>query len=181
MLCYLTDTDASNGALRVLPRSHLRSVAVHAALPEAHGDGSAALDPSHVAMRDQPDQVTLGLRAGDAAVLDYRLLHSTHPNDSGVRRDCVLLSFAPSWAGLPADIRGHLISHPSLPSRDADPSMVGPLASLLPRYDGPRRDLELNRNGPVGLCHRPVVIWLPCTARRGLVAGGIRVWVGPRG
>ena len=148
VLCYLTDTDAANGALRVLPGSHLRSAAVHAALPEAHGDSSAALDPSHVTMRDQPGQLTLGLRAGDAAVLDYRLLHSTHPNGSPLRRDCVLLSFAPSWSSLPSDIRGHLISHPSLPSREADPSLFGALARLLPSYDGPRRDLELNRNAP---------------------------------
>jgi hypothetical protein len=33
-----------------------------------------------VAMRDHPNQVTLSVRAGDAVVTDYRLLHGTHAN-----------------------------------------------------------------------------------------------------
>jgi hypothetical protein len=148
LLCYLCDTDSGNGALRVIPGSHLRSVPVHAALPEAHGEGTTALDPDHEAMRDQPGQVSLGLRAGDAAVLDYRLLHGTHANRSHLRRDCVLLNFAPSWATLPADIRAHLISHPALPGPDEGPPDRRELAGLIPTYDGPRRDLPLNRNAP---------------------------------
>ncbi len=149
LLCYLSDTDSGNGALRVLPRSQRESVPVHAVLPEAHSDDSTALDPSHAAMTDQPGQVTLDLRAGDAAVLDYRLLHGTHANGSQLRRDCILLTFAPCWAGLPADIRGHLISHPALPMPGESPPES--LAALLPSYDGPCIDLPLNRNAPADL------------------------------
>jgi ectoine hydroxylase-related dioxygenase (phytanoyl-CoA dioxygenase family) len=117
LLVYLSDTDERTGALRVLPGSH----------------------------RGRPGRpMTLSLRAGDAVVLDYRLLHGTHPNHAATRRDAVLLSFAPDWAALPTDIRGHLISHLAQPGEheSADGS---PVAPLLPRYDGPRRDLSLNR------------------------------------
>lgn len=148
LLCYLTDTDTRHGALRVLPGSHARSAPVHAALPEAHRDPSTALDPRHKAMSDLPDQVTLALRAGDAVVLDYRLLHGTHANASPRRRDCLLMSFAPCWGEVPSDIRSHLISHPALPTSDEAPPSTGWAARLLPTYDGPRRDLELNRNAP---------------------------------
>ena len=92
---------------------------------------------------------TVAARAGDAVALDYRTEHGTHPNDAGHRRDAVLLSFAPHWAALPADIRGHLIGHLALPTAGEDPSgrAVGP---LLPHFDGPRADLPLNRTPPAG-------------------------------
>ena len=117
LLVYLSETDERTGALRVLPGSH------QGAPREA---------------------VTLSARAGDAVVLDYRLLHGTHPNAAGARRDAVLLSFTPCWAQLPADIRGHLISHLALPTA-GESAAASPVAPLLPRFDGPRRDLPLNR------------------------------------
>lgn len=149
LLCYLTETDDRHGALRVLPGSHPRSAPVHAALPEAHSEASTALDPKHVVMSDQPGQVTLALRAGDAVVLDYRLLHGTCANAGPHRRDCLLMSFAPCWRELRPDIRGHLISHPALPTGDEAPPAGGWAARLLPTHNGPRRDLALNRNAPV--------------------------------
>lgn len=148
VLCYLSDTDSSTGALRVLPGSHLRSVAMHAVLPTAHRDTSTASDPAHVAMADQPGQITLELRAGDAVVTDYRLLHGTHANSADHRRDAVLLSFTPSWSGLPADVRSHLIRHPALPRDDEPRPRAGWMATLLPAYTGPRQDLPLNRDAP---------------------------------
>lgn len=146
-LCYLEDTDEHNGALRLLPGSHLQSSPIHAVLPEAHGHTAEEIEPGHIALSDLSGQVTLRLNAGDAAVIDYRLLHGTHGNASGVRRDCVLLSFAPSWSGLPDDIRAHLIDHPAQPSEAEDTSM-SLLARLLPVFHGPRRTLALNRNAP---------------------------------
>jgi hypothetical protein len=113
VLAYLTDTDEHNAALRVRPGSHR----------------GAATEPR-----------TLPLRAGDAAVIDYRLEHGTHANATTTRRDCLILNFAPAWSTLPHDIRGHLIQHPALPAT--------PAASWLPRYDGPRADLPLNRTQP---------------------------------
>jgi hypothetical protein len=145
LLCYLTATDADNGALRVLPGSHLKSTPLHAALPEAHAS-SRPPSPDHEAMRAHPEQVTLALGAGDAAVIDYRLLHGTHPNRSDSRRDCVLLSFTPSWGDLHPEVRGHLIRHSAQPTGAERPS--GRMASLLPAFAGDPRDLPLNRVPP---------------------------------
>ena len=147
-LCYLADTDTHNGALRVLPGSHLRSVPIHAVLPEAHDEAASVLEAENIAMTDVPGQVTLELKAGDAAVIDYRLLHGTHKNASSTRRDCILLSFAPSWRRLPDDIKAHLIQHPAQPSKIELPQVSTMISRILPTFNGARRSLTLNRNAP---------------------------------
>jgi ectoine hydroxylase-related dioxygenase (phytanoyl-CoA dioxygenase family) len=131
----------------VLPGSHRRSVPLHAALPEAHARGPA-LGHDHAALSDHREQVTLSAQAGDAIVLDYRLLHGTHANASGEPRDCVLLSFTPSWRELPTDIRAHLVQHLAQPNRDERPGLTRFPVELLPSFDGPRADLELNLTAP---------------------------------
>ena len=148
LLLYLGDTDRMNGALRVLPGSHRRSAPIHALLPEAHGSHADRLDPGHPALADLPGQETPPLRAGDAAVLDYRLLHGTHANASRLRRDALLLTFTPSWRDLPEDVRGHLIDHPALPTEHEAPLTCSWGARLLPRFDGRRTTLPVNRNAP---------------------------------
>jgi hypothetical protein len=148
LLCYLSDTSAETGALRVLPGSHRRSVALHAALPEAHAHEADGVPTHHPAIRDHEEQVTIAARAGDAVLLDYRLLHGTHPNRCRERRECVLLSFAPSWRRLPDDVRAHLIQHPALPDRAERGALADGSTELLPRYDGTPRDLRLNRTAP---------------------------------
>ena len=148
LLCYLDDTTAANGALRVLPGTHHRSLPLHELLPAAHARDADALDAHDAAMRDQPGQRTLDVRAGDAVVTDYRLLHGTHANTTAARRDCVLLSFAPSWRELPEELRAHLIRHPALPARSERAARRGPGARLLPDFAGAPRDLTLNRVAP---------------------------------
>src|SRR3954463_3355923 len=71
LLCYLSPTTTTTAALRVVPGSH------HRAMPAAEAP---------------PDAKTLALNAGDAVLIDYRLLHGTHPNAGHVRRDCVILN-----------------------------------------------------------------------------------------
>jgi hypothetical protein len=148
VLCYLTDTTVHNAALRVLPGTHHHSVALHPALPEAHTREAGDLDPDDPAMRDHPDQITLEVEAGDAVITDYRLLHGTHPNTSRERRDCLLLTFTPSWRHLPADIRAHLVRHPALPTAADQPAASGWPVAMLPTYAGQPRDLRLNRVAP---------------------------------
>ena len=148
VLIYLSDTDPAKGALRLLPGSHQRSVPLHAALPGAHRRPEA-VRPDDEVMQDQSDQTTLALGAGDAAVIDYRLLHGTHANESGVRRDCLVFNFAPEWSALPRELKAHLIRHPALPSaeeRDRAPSW---LREVLPTFAGTPRDLDLQRDAPV--------------------------------
>jgi ectoine hydroxylase-related dioxygenase (phytanoyl-CoA dioxygenase family) len=146
ILCYLSDTDHDSAALRVLPGTHHRSVALHADLPEAHGRQADQLDATHPAMSDHPEQLTLACHAGDAVALDYRLLHGTHPNRSRARRDALILTFAPDWRTLPDDIRAHLIRHPALPGPGEQTTPE--LAVGLPDYAGRPRDLTLRREAP---------------------------------
>lgn len=149
VLCYLSDTDAGNGALRVIPGSHHASSSIHALLPEPHGDHANALDHSHPAMADDPGQATLALRAGDAVVIDYRLLHGTHANETSLRRDCILLSFIPEWNTLPSELKAHLISHPALPNHsEREPLLASSYARMLPVFDGPSASLAVNRIPP---------------------------------
>lgn len=144
VLCYLDGTAVGNGALRVVPGSHRRSLPLHAVLPETHACGH--LDPQHPAMTDHPDQITFEANPGDAIVIDYRLLHGTHPNTESNRRDCLILNFAPWWHRLPADIRAHPIRHPAQPSQDEKPEPA--LLRLLPSFAGRPRDLPLSRDAP---------------------------------
>src|SRR5262245_53273089 len=74
VLCYLTPTDRERGALRLLPGSHRRSVPIHASLAaEQSSTPDDILDPGGVAWSDQPGQVTVEARPGDAVAMDYRL------------------------------------------------------------------------------------------------------------
>ncbi len=114
VLIYLSETSPRSAALRVKPGTH-------------HGRATGG-------------SVTLGVQAGGAVACDYRVLHGTHPNKTGARRDCLILNFAPSWSSLPDEIRAHLIRHPCLPVDGDD--------DLLPHYDGERRDLPLSRVAP---------------------------------
>ncbi len=149
MLCYLDDTAACNGALRVLPGSHHSSAPVHRELPEPHGEIANALPHDHVALADLPEQATLAVSAGDAVVLDYRLLHGTHANETATRRDGILLSFVPDWDALPAEIQAHLIVHPALPTaEEAMRCAASGYAHLMPRFDGVPQSLSINRLAP---------------------------------
>src|SRR5438874_6877687 len=148
LLCYLTATDVQNGALRILPGSHHRSSAIHACLPQTNAHGTTDIEPSHIAMSDRADQLTLGLNAGDAVAIDYRLLHGTHGNVFDARRDCIILNFAPSWRDLPSGIKGHLVSHPALPATKEYPALAAWASELLPRFIGEWRDLPVSRMEP---------------------------------
>jgi ectoine hydroxylase-related dioxygenase (phytanoyl-CoA dioxygenase family) len=149
LLCYLGATDPMSGALRVLPGSHHKSLPLHARLPEAHGDDANALSSAHPAMSDYPGQVTVEARPGDAVVIDYRLLHGTHPNTGPSRRDCILLSFVPDWAALPADIKAHLAMHPALPAEaELDRAALPAHGHLLPQFSGKAKSLAVSRIAP---------------------------------
>jgi ectoine hydroxylase-related dioxygenase (phytanoyl-CoA dioxygenase family) len=148
LMCYLTSTTEQNGALRVLPRSHHNRTDLHACIPEVHTDAANESKQGQIAMSNHNDQITLNLNAGDAVALDYRLLHGTHANTTAIRRDCIILTFTPSWKELPEDIRGHLINHHALPLDTEFPDKKMYPIQLLPTFVGQRKDLEVNRIPP---------------------------------
>ena len=155
VLCYLTDTTTDTGALRLLPGTHLRSIPLHGDLPAAYADPSTPDDASNPAMADHKAQVTVEARAGDAAILDYRLLHGTHPNRASRARTCLILNFAPDWAGLPADVQAHLARGLALPT-DAErlsPALERLRHLLPPPADPSLPDLQLSREAPSHFTH----------------------------
>jgi hypothetical protein len=149
VLCYLGDTNRENGALRVLPRSHHASMPLHRYLPEPHSEAAKTLPPEHPAVSDTDGQVTLALDAGDAVVMDYRLLHGTHSNATTQRRDAVLFSFVPGWRMLPRAVQAHLADHPALPGATELASAAGCYYSaLLPVFDGVPASLCIKQTPP---------------------------------
>src|SRR5215510_3272955 len=77
VLYYLDDTNERSGALRVLAGSHHATTPIHSELPPPDDVDASGLPADHPAMGNFPGQRTLSVRAGDAVVLDYRLLHGT--------------------------------------------------------------------------------------------------------
>ncbi|TKR30157.1 phytanoyl-CoA dioxygenase family protein [Luteimonas gilva] len=131
--CYLSATDAGNGALRIVPGSHRRRMPAHDRVRGLETDA------------DLPEQITIAAEPGDAVAMDYRLLHATHANATDRSRNAILLNFAPHWSTLPSELRSHLIQHPALPQRRER----APAAShWLPTFSGRRRSLRLDREVP---------------------------------
>lgn len=92
--CPLTDTDARNGALRVLPGSHrvLRAVRCSPMPP------TGCESPGWKVGWEEMEPVEM--RAGQALVFDHALLHSSGPNLSGSPRHAVAVAFKPRAADL---------------------------------------------------------------------------------
>lgn len=92
--CPLVDTDANNGALRVLPGSHRVLDAIRCSPMPPAGCES----PGWQVRWDEMDPVEV--RAGQALVFDHALLHSSGPNFSDVVRPAVAVAFKPKEAPL---------------------------------------------------------------------------------
>jgi Phytanoyl-CoA dioxygenase (PhyH) len=120
LLVYLDRTTPENGAIRVIPGSHLVPWMAQD-LPIPHDPRNDLLELDHEALRDRSDAVSVCCEPGDGVLLDYRVLHGTHANTSDSARMAVHWSFTPNWADLPADIRFHLSEHPCLAGRPAEP------------------------------------------------------------
>jgi len=86
--CALADVDERNGALALLPGSHevLAGNIEGAGIPPffgAYGEGLKGLSQ------------TIFLRAGEAVIFDYRMLHWSHANRSTQPRPAIAGAFAP--------------------------------------------------------------------------------------
>lgn len=129
LLYYLDDTNPTNGCLRVVPGSHLRSNITQEALhTEKRADS-----------RPREGEIDIPIRAGDLFIGDRRLLHATHPNDSEAWRTCITVSYAPDFARLPETVKELVLNNPCLPSRGWRQEEAGldpRLVEILPVYEG---------------------------------------------
>lgn len=102
VLVYLRDTGAKNGALRVIPGSHINNCALH----KKWGEELQNLDVVELTRRlrthdkkytwayeKYDSEVTVSAKAGDLIVIDSRLMHAAHPNDSEEERELLTLFY----------------------------------------------------------------------------------------
>jgi Phytanoyl-CoA dioxygenase (PhyH) len=154
VMYYLRDVGPEDGALRVIPGTHRRRHELHDVLPPAHSEEINAATEEGPAHAVQPGEVTVEVRAGDAVIGDCRLLHSTHPNLSGLRRTCLTLWYLPLYARLPEEIKSYVIDHPALPPsgwwREGEVEPPAALRPLLPTYDGSTSPIAYERTPPPG-------------------------------
>ncbi|WP_437755580.1 phytanoyl-CoA dioxygenase family protein [Sorangium sp. So ce1389] len=109
LIYYLVDTTPHNGCLRVIPGSHLRRHRLHeplrgACIPELE----SMRDPCSPAFQSYPDEVSIPVNAGDLVIVDVRLLHATHANDSDAERTALSLWYIPACRDLPERVRARL-------------------------------------------------------------------------
>lgn len=90
VLCYLQDITDETGPLRVIPGSHIRPVAI---APEDE-------------TRPHPDEVLLYPRAGQAAVLHNKVLHSGSLHTASESRSFCSICFNHCWMRQPDDFAG---------------------------------------------------------------------------
>ncbi len=119
---------------------------MHQHLPEAEQLGNA-IGEEHVCMKPHQNQHLLKMKRGDAVAIDYRLLHGTESNSTVLRRDCVILNFAPHWHHLPADIRAHLAGHVSQPVGNEEALIGNEQMKIMPSF-GTKFFLNVNRLAP---------------------------------
>lgn len=106
---YVTDTQAANGCLRVVPGSHRRRLPAHDQLGTAHSaEALAGTDPDHPMFGDMEGEVDVPVRAGDLLIGDARLLHAAHANSTASDRPLVTLWYHPAYDRLPPELQSYL-------------------------------------------------------------------------
>lgn len=104
LLWYLKDTSHENGALRVIPGSHRNhhrlhelwqsAVATYDNNPRMLTMALRAYTPSlSWAYEDYEDELTVNAKAGDLIVIDTRMFHAAHANQSDRERTLITLGF----------------------------------------------------------------------------------------
>ena len=143
LMYYLIDTHRDNGCLRVIPGSHRRRHRLHG-LPSAHTEEIQGADEGHPALREDPDEIDVPVRAGDLVVGDARILHAAHPNRSGQRRTVITLWFCPAYDQLPETFQA-VYGSPRRRPTNWPAEAWSQIAPLLATYCGGAAPFERNR------------------------------------
>lgn len=134
---YLSDTVRENGCLRVIPGSHLRHNALHDQLLEPHSKAlSEASDLEHPAFSTRPDEVDVGVNAGDLLVGDARLLHAAHENKTDQRRTLITLWYQPDLQAMPERMQAQMAAKVQAIPDDWPEQAKAALTPLMARYSG---------------------------------------------
>lgn len=154
---YLVDTSVRNGCLRVLPGSHRRRHPLHEILARTDtAELRRMADPTHPAFATLSGELELPCATGDVVILDSRLLHATHANDSDSDRRALSLWYLTHADALPEAIHARYTFDerrdsrmPYVPSAWSATAQERLRAVLPAQYTGTARPLALDYNpGP---------------------------------
>ena len=102
LMYYLTDTDARNGCLRVIPGSHRKRHALHDQASPTHTDELRGYtDPDNVAFQRAEGEIDVPVEAGDLVMGYGRMFHASHANRSDERRTVLTMWYYPHFVDLP--------------------------------------------------------------------------------
>ena len=105
LMWYLTDTNRSNGCLRVVPGSHRGRLEAHDRIG-THDDGIRYQDPATTAgYQPLPGELDVPVTAGNLLVGDARVLHAAHANTTDQRRTVITLWYVPRYDELSERVR----------------------------------------------------------------------------
>ena len=102
LMYYLTDTDARNGCLRVIPGSHRKRHPLHDQASPTHTDALRGYtDPDNVAFQRAEGEIDVPVEAGDLVMGYGRMFHASHANRSDERRTVLTMWYYPHFVDLP--------------------------------------------------------------------------------
>lgn len=111
LMYYLTDTDARNGCLRVIPGSHRKRHALHDQTAPMHTDELRTYaNPDDAAFQRAEGEVDVPVKAGDLVMGYGRLFHAAHANLSDERRTVLTMWYYPHFVDLPERTRATIYS-----------------------------------------------------------------------
>ena len=105
IMIYLAKTTPGNGCLRVVPGSHRRVHALHAATAAHAQSLSKVENPADPLYHAVADEMMVTVEPGDVVVGDARLLHGACANDSDSERMLLTLWYHPDFSALPAGMQ----------------------------------------------------------------------------
>jgi len=152
LMYYLVDTHRENGCLRVIPGTHRRRHPLHTQGVIHHdADKLAAQELSNPVFQTSPDEVDVPVRAGELVIGDSRIFHAAHANSTNERRTVITLWYYPLFDAMTEPLRAAaMVKWRDHQQRYRWPTEADELIRpLIPRYDGPARPLEADREpGP---------------------------------
>ncbi len=135
LMYYLTDTDARNGCLRVIPGSHRKRHALHDQASPTHTDELRTYaNPGDVAFQRAEGEVDVPVKAGDMVMGYGRLFHASHANLSDERRTVLTMWYYPHFVELPERTQATIFS---LEGRNGETDS-GPVNEVQARMEGLR-------------------------------------------
>ena len=102
LMVYLTDTNPTNGCLRVIPGSHTKRHHLHDVILDKRNDEQIKYQiPDDPSFGHADGEIDVPLQEGDCVFGYGTLLHASHPNNSEVRRTCLTMWYYPAYLDLP--------------------------------------------------------------------------------